>query len=203
MRAVSRFAVVAVSVLTLAGCSSTPPTAFSITQKPLEATEVPLESFGQVKLASRVFDVVNQDLTAENDTGIAGKVQPMPVDILSSYASKKFRAVGGNITTRFVIRKGSFTVRPVEVKEDGWLFDSTSYKAELTADLSVMLVASRPDGLTANINAATTQSQQISMESSEDARRAAYLDLMNRAMQALDGEFNKELPKWFDEVVVR
>lgn len=200
---IRRFALTAFSLLALVGCSSTAPTEFAITQKDLDAKEIPLDSFGKVNLSARVFDVVNQDTASENNTGIAGKVQPMPVDILSSYAAKKFRASGGAVTTRFVIKKGEFTVRPVEIKEEGWLFDSNSYKAELGTNLSVTLVASRPDGMTAHINATTQQTQQMPMESSADARRETYMELMTRAVQAIDNELSKELPKWFDEVVVR
>lgn len=193
----------ALTLLALTACSSTAPTEFDITRRDVQADEMALDSFGRTTLAARIFDVVNQDMNADNNTGIAGKVQPMPVDILSSYAAKKFRASGGDLSTRFVIKKAEFNVRPIEVKEEGWLFDSSSYKAEMATNLSVMLVASRADGQTAHINAQTQQTQQMPMDSSPDARREAYLKLMQRAVQALDNEISKELPKWFDEVVVR
>ena len=203
MRFISSLSVATVCLLALSGCAGTPPSEFKITSKSLEPQEIPLDSFGRTAFAAQVFDVVNQDVTAENNTGIAGKVDPMPVDILSSYAAKKFRAAGGALTTRFVIRKGEFVVRPVEKKETGWLFDTTTYKAELSTNLNVMLVASRANGQTANITATTTQSQEVSLDASPDKRREAYIQLMNRAVQAIDNELNKELPKWFDDVVVR
>ncbi len=205
MRAFSRalMVVTAVSVLGLSGCAGTAPTEFTIPTGALESKEIPMDNFSRTTLASRVFDVVNQDVNSENNTGIAGKVDPSAVDILSSYASKKFRAGGGQNTTRFVIQKAEFTVTPVETKETGWLWDNTVYKAELSTNLSVMLVASRPDGLTAHINATTSQSQQTTLDGSPEARRETYMQLMSRAVQAIDGEFNKQLPQWFGDVVVK
>ncbi|MDX1922814.1 MAG: hypothetical protein SFW65_06770, partial [Alphaproteobacteria bacterium] len=123
--------------------------------------------------------------------------------ILSAYAAKKFRAGGGVNTTRLVIQKAEFTVTPVETKETGWLWDNTVYKAEMATNLSVMLVASRPDGLTAHINATTSQTQQTSLDGSPDRRREVYMQLMTRAVEAIDGELNKQLPQWFGDVVVR
>lgn len=195
--------VTVVSVLGLSGCAGTAPTEFTIPTGALESKEIPMDNFSRTTLASRVFDVVNQDVNSENNTGIAGKVDPSAVDILSSYASKKFRAGGGQNTTRFVIQKAEFTVTPVETKETGWLWDNTVYKAELSTNLSVMLVASRPDGLTAHINATTSQSQQTSLDTSPEARRETYMQLMARAVQAVDGEFNKQLPQWFGDVVIK
>jgi hypothetical protein len=195
--------VTVVSALSLAGCAGTAPTEFTIPTGALEAKEIPMEGFTRTTLASRVFDVVNQDTTSESNTGIAGKVEPSAVDILSSYASKKFRAGGGENTTRLVIQKAEFTVSPVETKETGWLWDNTVYKAEMSTNLSVMLVASRPDGMTAHINATTSQSQQTSLDASPEKRREVYMDLMSRAVKAIDGELDKQLPNWFDDVVVK
>jgi hypothetical protein len=192
-----------VCVLGLAGCAGTAPTEFSIPTGSLQSKEIPMEGFSRTTFASRVFDVVNQDTSSENNTGIAGKVDPTVVDILSSYASKKFRAGGGENTTRFVIQKAEFNVTPVETKDKGWLWDNTSYKAEMTTNLSVMLVASRPDGLTAHINATTSQSQQTGMDASPETRRDVYMQLMTRAVQAIDAELNKQLPQWFGDVVLR
>ncbi|MBY0427743.1 MAG: hypothetical protein K2Q32_00815 [Alphaproteobacteria bacterium] len=205
MRAFSKALMVVsvVSVLGLSGCAGTAPTEFTIPTGALESKEIPLDGFKRTTLASRVFDVVNQDVNSENNTGIAGKVDPNAVDILSSYASKKFRAGGGENTARFVIQKAEFTVNPVESKETGWLWDNTVYKAELSTNLSVMLVASRPDGLTAHINATTSQSQQTSLDTTPENRREVYMQLMARAVDALDGEFNKQLPQWFGDVVVK
>lgn len=192
-----------VSTLILAGCAGTAPTEFAIQSGAMDAKELSLDNLSKTTLAARVFDVVNQDMTSENNTGIAGKVEPTPVDILSSYASKKFRAGGGVNTTRFVIQKAELNVRPVETKEKGWLWDNTVYKAELTTNLSVMLVASRPDGMTAHINATTTQSQQTGVDTSPEKRREVYMELMGRAVQAIDAELNKQLPAWFGDVVAR
>lgn len=196
-------AVTVVSMLALAGCAGTPPTEFAIPTGSLDAKEIPMNNFSRTIFASRVFDVVNQDVNSENNTGIAGKVDPTPVDILSSYASKKFRAGGGANTTRLVIQKAEFTVTPVESKEVGWLWDNTVYKAELSTNLGVMLVASRPDGLTAHINATTSQSQQTGLDASAEKRREVYMDLMNRAVTAIDSELNKQLPQWFGDVVLK
>jgi hypothetical protein len=187
----------------LASCAGSAPTEFGMTPGKLKEGEIPLESFGQTAFKAQVFDVVNQDLGAESNTGIAGHVEPMPADILSAYAAKKFRATGGSLSTRFVIRKASITAQPVEVTEKGWLWDNSTYKAELTADLSVALVASRADGMSARIEASTTQTQQVKLSASSDERRKAYLLLMSRALEALDGEINKELPQWFGQVVQR
>mgnify|MGYP003386056362 FL=1 len=192
-----------VSVLGLSGCAGNAPTEFAIPTGALESKEIPMGDFKRTVFASRVFDVVNQDVNAENNTGIAGKVDPSTVDILSTYASKKFRAGGGENTARFVIQKAEFTVNPVEAKESGWLWDNTVYKAELSTNLSVMLVASRPDGLTANINATTSQSQQTGLDGSPESRREVYMQLMARAVEAIDGELNKQLPTWFGDVVVK
>src|SRR5262245_20860845 len=101
-------------VLLLASCASSAPSEFAIQRGKLQDSEMNLDGFAKVKLAPRVFDVVNQDTTAESGTGMAGKVEPMPSDILSAYAAKKFQASGGDLTTRFVIRKGGFTVRSIE-----------------------------------------------------------------------------------------
>lgn len=195
--------VTVVSVLGLSGCAGTAPTEFAIPAGALESKEISMDNFSRTTLASRVFDVVNQDVNAETNTGIAGKVDPSAVDILSSYASKKFRAGGGENTTRFVIQKAEFTVSPVETKEKGWLWDNTVYKAEMATNLSVMLVASRPDGLTAHINATTSQSQQTSLDTTPENRRETYMQLMTRAVEAVDGELNKQLPQWFGDVVVK
>lgn len=205
MRAFSKALMVVsvVSVLGLSGCAGTAPTEFTIPTGALESKEIPMDGFKRTTLASRVFDVVNQDVNSENNTGIAGKVDPSAVDVLSSYASKKFRAGGGENTARFVIQKAEFTVNPVESKEKGWLWDNTVYKAELSTNLSVMLVASRPDGLTAHINATTSQSQQTSLDTTPENRREVYMQLMSKAVQAIDGEFNKQLPQWFGDVVVK
>lgn len=187
----------------LAACSSTPPTEFTIESRALDAAELPLDSFGKTSFAARTFDVVNQDLSAENNTGIAGKVQPMPVDALSAYAAKKFKAVGGPYATRLVIKKGSLNVSSVEQVSKGWLFDTTNYKAEMRVNLAASLAASRTDGATATVNAETTQSQQLSLNTSPAERRKVYMELLARALQALDGELNKQLAKYFDEVVAR
>lgn len=199
----SSLVVAVVSVLALAGCAGSAPTEFAIPTGALEAKEIPMDNFSRTTLASRVFDVVNQDTSSETNTGIAGKVDPSAVDILSAYAAKKFRAGGGVNTTRLVIQKAEFTVTPVETKETGWLWDNTVYKAEMATNLSVMLVASRPDGLTAHINATTSQTQQTSLDGSPDHRREVYMQLMTRAVEAIDGELNKQLPQWFGDVVVR
>lgn len=191
------------SVLGLSGCAGTAPTEFTIPTGALEAKEIPMDGFKRTTLASRVFDVVNQDVNSENNTGIAGKVDPSVVDILSSYASKKFRAGGGENTARFVIQKAEFNVTPVESKEKGWLWDNTVYKADLSTNLSVMLVASRPDGLTAHINATTSQSQQTGLDTSPENRREVYMQLMSKAVDAIDSELNKQLPQWFGDVVVK
>ncbi|NDE90238.1 MAG: hypothetical protein EB059_03745 [Alphaproteobacteria bacterium] len=192
-----------VSVLSLASCAGSAPSEFTIPTGALQSSEIPLDGMSRTTLSSRVFDVVNQDVNAESNTGIAGKVDPSAVDILSSYASKKFRAGGGANTTRLVIQKAEFKVQPVETKETGWLWDNTVYKAELSTNLSVMLVATRPDGLTAHINATTSQSQQTGLSTSPENRRQVYMELMTRAVQAIDGELNKQLPQWFGDVVVR
>ena len=192
-----------VSVLGLSGCAGNAPTEFAIPTGALETSEIPMDNFSRTTLASRVFDVVNQDVNSENNTGIAGKVAPSAVDILSSYASKKFRAGGGENTARFVIQKAEFTVSPVETKETGWLWDNTVYKAELSTNLSVMLVASRPDGLTAHINATTSQSQQTSLDTTPENRREVYTQLMSRAVKELDHELDKQLPQWFGDVVIK
>ncbi len=195
--------VTVVSVLGLSGCAGTAPTEFAIPTGALESKEIPMDHFSHTTLASRVFDVVNQDVNSETNTGIAGKVDPNAVDILSSYASKKFRAGGGQNTTRFVIQKAEFTVSPVETKEKGWLWDNTTYKAELSTTISVMLVASRPDGMTAHINATTNQSQQTELDATPENRRETYTQLMARAVDALDKELDRQLPQWFGDVVVK
>lgn len=199
----SSLVVAVVSVLALAGCAGTAPTEFSIPTGALDNKEIPLENFTTTTLASRVFDVVNQDTTSENNTGIAGKVDPSAVDILSAYAARKFKAGGGANTTRLVIQKAEFTVTPVETKETGWLWDNTVYKAELSTNMNVILVASRPDGMTAHINATTSQTQQTSLDSSPEKRRQVYMELMGRAVQAINTELNKQLPQWFGDVVIR
>lgn len=196
----------ALLILTLTACASSPPADFTIQRGKLKENEIVLNGLSKVNLASRVFDVVNQDTGAESGTGIAGKVEPMPADILSAYAAKKFNATGGELTTRFVIHKAGVTVRSVEIADKGWLWgwpESKSYKAEMSVNLSVMLVASRLDGRTAHIDAETQQAQQIATDTTPEARRKAYLALMQRAIQGIDDEISRRLPEWFDEIVVR
>lgn len=191
------------ALILLSACSSSPPGDFTIASAPLQADEMALDSFGKTSFAARAFDVVNQDLGSAHSTGIAGKVDPSPVDILSSYAAKKFKATGGPYATRFVIKRAAFTATPVETVSKGWLWDTKEYKVEMTVNVNAGLVASRADGMTAQVNATTAQSQSISINTSMDARRKAYLALMARAVEAIDGEINKQLPQYFDGVVAR
>lgn len=194
------------ALLLLGACSSTPPADFPIAARPLAAGELPLDSFGKTLFAARSFDVVNQDVAADKNTGLAGKVEPMPVDILSAYAARKFRANGGPFATRFVIRKAEFAVNSVSVPETHWparWFADKDTKAEMTVDLSVSLVASRGDGMDATVNATSTQSQQLGVGTSVEDRRTTYLQLMSRALQGLDGELNKQLAQYFSDVMVR
>lgn len=191
------------ALILLSACSSSPPSEFTISSAPLQPGEMALDSFGKTSFAARAFDVVNQDLGAAHSTGIAGKVDPSPVDILSSYAAKKFKATGGPYATRFVIKRAAFTATPVETVSKGWLWDTKEYKVEMTVNVNAGLVASRADGMTAQVNATTAQSQQISTDSSMETRRKAYLALMARAVEAIDGELNKQLPQYFDDIVAR
>lgn len=189
----------------LAGCATGPQAEFPIATGPLKAGEL-TEGYAPVAFASRVFDVVNQDMTAETKTGIAGKVEPMPVDILSGYAAKKFKAVGGIYSTRFVIRQAEFSVRAVEAPaETGWFagWFSKSSEAELTANVTAMLAASKADGSSATITATVTQSEKLGFDSTPEARRKAYMELMDKVLASLDGEFTKQLPVYFDDVMAK
>jgi hypothetical protein len=82
-------------------------------------------------------------------------------------------------------------------------WDNDTPKAEMSVNLSVMLVASRTDGRTAHIDAESQQSQQLALDSTPEVRRKVYLDLMQRAVQGVDAEISKRLPDWFDEVVAK
>ncbi|MDX1922575.1 MAG: hypothetical protein SFW65_05565, partial [Alphaproteobacteria bacterium] len=61
----SSLVVAVVSVLALAGCAGSAPTEFAIPAGALEAKEIPMDNFSRTTLASRVFDVVNQDTSSE------------------------------------------------------------------------------------------------------------------------------------------
>jgi hypothetical protein len=201
---VSGFAVFALLLaLGLSSCSSVEPlTAFPIAGGPLKADELKLEEFSNVAFSSRVFDVVNQDMTSEGNTGLAGKVDPGIVDILSRYAAHKFRAAGGVATTRLVIRQAQFQVRSVKGDNETWFTDATPM-AEMVATVTVMLTSAQPDGNGSSITANTTQVSQLSPGSSPEERREAYLQLMERVLKALDAEFTKQLPMYFSDVVAR
>ncbi|HVY12386.1 MAG TPA: hypothetical protein VHB73_02355 [Alphaproteobacteria bacterium] len=195
-----RNALIVVSLLLLAACAGGPGAEFSIAQGPLKPEEMSFANYGQAQLAARVFDVVNQDQTAESNTGIAGRVQPMPVDVLSAYAASKFHATGGIFNARFVIKQASFQVRNVSPPSKSGFFsfmDGGSDRAEMALDITVMVVATRPDGTGATINATTSQTQQAEYSGTPEEHRAIYLGLLTRALQALDGEISRQLPTYF------
>jgi hypothetical protein len=201
-----RVALIVAGVLLLAGCSSTAPSSYPIATGPLKAEEIALANYGTVGLASRVFDVVNQDQAAASNTGLAGGVQPMPVDVLSSYAASKFRANGGPNAVRFVVKQGSLQVRAITPpKSSGWFSSMTDgdAKAELAVDLSVMVAATKADGTGASIVASTSQTQQTGFGGTPEDHRAVYLQLMARALAALDAEISRQLPTYFNGVIAR
>jgi hypothetical protein len=199
-----RVALILASLVLIAGCSSTSPSSYPIAAGTLKGDEVPMAGYGTIGLASRVFDVVNQDQASASNTGIAGSVQPTPADILSNYAAQKFRANGGPYTTRFVIKQASLAVRSVaNATSSGWFDTDSDSKAELTVDLNVMVVATKPDGTGATINATTTQSQQAGFGGTPEEHRVVYVQLMGRALAAVDAEISRQLPSYFSSVMAR
>lgn len=194
------------ATLMLGACSSVDSlSSFPIAQGPLKADELKMDGYSKVAFAARVFDVVNQDSTAEQNTGLAGKVEPSSVDILSRYASQKFRAAGGAQATRFVIRQAQFQVHSTKVDNSwpaSWVSDADT-RAEMVATFSVMLSAANADGTSSTITANTTQSSIVAADLSPESARKEYLALMQRALDALDGEITKQLPVYFADVVAR
>lgn len=196
----------AASVLLLSACADNKVDDFPLASRPLATEELPLERFGTMLLAARSFDVINQDLQAAQRTGIAGKVDPMPVDIVAAYAARRFRAVGGPYSVRFVIRKADMAVNAITVPETHWpnrWFKPTNVKLQMKVDLQVMLVASfigRPD---ATINVASTQVQELDNGDSAESHRRAYLGLMARAMNEVDAEINRQIPQYMGEIIQR
>ena len=203
MRVKTSRLLITVAFLGLAACAGTDVNQFAIPTGQLQPGEIEMQSYGHVNLAARNFDVVNQDLSAEQNTGIAGKVDPMPVDILSRYASQKFTAIGGYYNARFVIQQAQFQVRSVPNNDDAIskLFEGEN-QAEMTATISVMLTASRQDGVSESITANTSQVQRVNFNATPDARRQAYMDLMKKAVDALDGEITKQIPAYFNDVAM-
>jgi hypothetical protein len=186
----------------LSACSSMDvPSTFPIAQGPLQADEIPMEDFANVKLAAGAFDVVSQDMTAERNTGLAGAVSPMPVDILSSYAAQKFRANGGFYNARFVIRQAQFQVRSVREEEDDWSFFGS--KVDMTATVTAMLALTRGDGLASSVTVNTTQTSRVYANTSPDARREAYMELMTHVVKALDAELTRQMPLYIDDAMAR
>jgi hypothetical protein len=198
-----RIALFVPALFLLAACASEAPSQFPIASGPLKTGEVHVDTFGSVGLASRVFDVVNQDQASESNTGLSGRVQPMPVDIVSAYAASKFRANGGPYTVRFVIKSASINTHPASGgKSDGGFFSfGEPAKVEMTVDLNVMVVATGADGTGASINATSTQSDQVPALGSPEENRAAYLKLTEKAVQALDAEITRQLGTYFGPVV--
>lgn len=192
-------------LLLLVACSSELPGSYPIATGPLKPEELPMASYGTVALASRVFDVVNQDQSSATNTGIAGAVQPMPVDVLSSYAASKFRANGGPYATRFVVKQAAFRVNATQAsKSSGWFsLGGDEPKAELSVDLNVMVVATKADGTGATINATTSQSQLTGFGGTPEDHRVVYMQLMGKALAALDGEISRQLPGYFNGVIGR
>ncbi len=206
MRAVPVLLVAVAGFLALASCASGPASGFPIARGPLTAGEMARINYGQTLLSAQVFDVVNQDQTAAGQTGIAGKVDPLPAGILSAYAARKFRATGGPYAVRFVIKRAAFQARALPQRDEGGFFGfmhDDPGKVELSADISVMVVASLPGGAGATISATTIQKRETNAGGSPEDNRAAYLDLMGKAVAALDGEISRQLPVYFGLVLSR
>ncbi|MBI3418874.1 MAG: hypothetical protein HY053_01900, partial [Proteobacteria bacterium] len=105
---------------------------------------------------------------------------------------------------RFVVRQASFQVRSTGAGRDsGWFNFDDSEKAELSVDLNVMVTASQPNGTGATITATTQQAQQVPFGGTPEEHRAAYMALMMRALQAIDGEISRQLPTYFNAIVAR
>ncbi len=192
--------IVATAFVALAACSTPDVSQFGIAPGPLQANEIPMENYAHLNLSARSFDVVNQDLSADKNTGIAGNVDPMPVDILSRYAAQKFTATGGYYNSRFVIQQAQFNVRAVKNTDMIGKFTEGDSQAEMTATISVLLTASRPDGISESVTANTSQVARVSFNASPQGKRKAYLELMARVLDAIDGELAKQIPSYFNDV---
>jgi hypothetical protein len=194
------------AVLFLIAACSSDPAGFSIAGGPLQADEIPLTSYAPVTLSAQAFDVVSQDPNSPS-AGVAGKVQPSPAEILSTYAANKFRAAGGSYNARFVIKQATLQVTQTAApkKDDSFwsfgMFGGDEGKGEMSVNLSINVIASLPDGTGATITATTMQSEKISAGSPGD-NRAAYVKLMGRALTALDGEVTRQLPVYFANIAM-
>jgi hypothetical protein len=194
----------AATLFLLVACSSGP-AGLSIAGGPLKPNEVSFSGYAATGLRAQAFDVVSQDPNSGN-AGIAGKVQPSPAEILSSYAAQKFRATGGPYNARFVIKQATLQVTQTAMpkKNDSFwsmnMFGGDENKAEMSLNLAVNVIASLPDGTGATITATTVQSEKAGSGSPDD-NREAYMKLMSRALTALDGEINRQLPAYFSNIV--